>query len=211
MTKIPAKLKKHLASVLVFGSLSVLTGCGLPDPELDNFYEPATHYDRYPIEVKPAVVTQKLQAKLGILSTEDIDAAIYFAEDARKHARSKVSVKWPSGSAKSRAPASHAVQILVRQGVPRNMIALSSYKGKATAPIQMSYLRKVAVTKECGDWSENLSLNGTNTAYPNFGCAQLNNIAAMVKNPEEFERPRPISLPPSADRIVTTPAAPAAP
>jgi pilus assembly protein CpaD len=47
-----------------------------------------------------------------------------------------------------------------------------------------------AHAKECGAWPEDLSRTQQNEAYENFGCAQQNNIAAMVANPRDLERPR---------------------
>src|SRR5262249_315657 len=76
------------------------------------------------------------------------------------------------------------------QGVPRSMISLASYSGGASAPVQMSFQRKVAVTRECGDWSENLAMTYYNTLYPNNGCAMQNNIAALVANPADLQPPR---------------------
>jgi pilus assembly protein CpaD len=57
--------------------------------------------------------------------------------------------------------------------------------------VQISYLRSVAVTKECGDWSTDLANTSSNQPFPNYGCAIQNNIAAMVVNPEDFVVPRP--------------------
>ena len=50
--------------------------------------------------------------------------------------------------------------------------------------------KRVAVTEECGDWSENLAFNPDQRPYPNMGCAVQNNLAAMVANPEDFVKPR---------------------
>lgn len=47
-----------------------------------------------------------------------------------------------------------------------------------------------AHAKACGDWPEDLSRNHQNDEYANFGCAQQNNIAAMVANPNDLVRPR---------------------
>lgn len=60
--------------------------------------------------------------------------------------------------------------------------------------------RKVAVTKECGDWSDNLAVTRSNTPYRNFGCAYQNNLAAMVANPRDFERPRAMTAASAANR-----------
>lgn len=47
-----------------------------------------------------------------------------------------------------------------------------------------------AHAKECGNWPKDLARTSQNDAYENFGCAQQNNIAAMVANPEDLIRPR---------------------
>ena len=60
--------------------------------------------------------------------------------------------------------------------------------------------RKVAVTRECGDWSDNLAVTSSNTPYRNLGCAYQNNVAAMVANPRDFERPRAVTAVSAANR-----------
>ena len=66
--------------------------------------------------------------------------------------------------------------------------------------VTLSFLRKVAVTTECGDWSENLAGSQYNEPYPNQGCALQQNIAAMVANPEDFETPHPMAPATAASR-----------
>ena len=36
------------------------------------------------------------------------------------------------------------------------MIVQKTYPGPSKGSVQLSYIRSVAVTKECGDWSEDL-------------------------------------------------------
>lgn len=47
-----------------------------------------------------------------------------------------------------------------------------------------------AHAKDCGYWPEDMTQTARNEAYANFGCSQQNNIAAMVANPRDLERPR---------------------
>ena len=70
------------------------------------------------------------------------------------------------------------------------MVRVTSYRGGAASPVQISFTRKVAVTKECGDWSRNLGSDWSNEPHPNFGCSMQHNVAALVANPEDFENPR---------------------
>jgi len=47
-----------------------------------------------------------------------------------------------------------------------------------------------AYAKDCGNWPKDLTETARNEQYENFGCAQQNNLAAMVANPKDLERPR---------------------
>jgi len=38
-----------------------------------------------------------------------------------------------------------------------------------------------------------MARTGLNDTYPNFGCTQQNNIAALVANPEDFNHPRAVT------------------
>ncbi len=46
------------------------------------------------------------------------------------------------------------------------------------------------MAEECGAWPVDLTETGDNEPFANFGCAQQNNIAAMVSRPEDLEDPR---------------------
>ena len=179
-----------LSLVLLF-SLA-LGGCVMDGAELDDGYVADSHGERYPIRVAEAPVKMNVNAKTGSLGAVQVNSVIGFAQDARNNASSRVTVRYASGSANARNVAQETVSILVDQGVPRSMIATGSYRGSATM-VALTFNRKVAVTTECGDWSENLGGNQSNDPYPNMGCAQQQNIAAMVANPQDFETPRTMS------------------
>jgi pilus assembly protein CpaD len=70
------------------------------------------------------------------------------------------------------------------------MISQKTYPGASKAPVQLTYVRSVAVTKECGDWSSDMANSSNNELHDNLGCAVQNNIAAMVVNPDDFVTPR---------------------
>ena len=178
------------ASLLTVCAGFLLAGCQIDDAVLDDNYKPATHSERYPIRVEKVPVKMGIAAPTGTLKADQVNGVIMFANDAKTAGLSHINVKWPSGSARSRAAAEEMITILIDQGIPEDMIKVGSYPGSASQPIQMSFLRKVAVTEECGDWSTNLAHNPSNRDAPNFGCSMQHNIAAMVANPEDFERPR---------------------
>lgn len=189
-----------LGPAMLLLSAIALSGCSQGEVALENDYVPATHYERYPIAVTKAPVKLGIAARAGELTPEQINAAANFAEDALRNAQSKISIRWPSGGGKMRQAARDIAQLFADQGVPKSMIRVTSYPGGSSSPIQISYLRKVAVTRECGDWSDNLADNPDNTPYLNYGCATQHNIAAMVANPEDFERPRAMSPVVAANR-----------
>lgn len=192
-----------LSSATLLLSVAMLSGCGRDFITSEDYYVPEAHYERYPIKVSTAPVKFGIATRAGTLSQEQINAASNFARDARNNADSKISIRWPSGSGKTNQAAHNIAQLFVDQGIPKSMIRLSSYPGGASSPIQISYQRKVAVTKECGDWSSNLANNPDNTSYENFGCATQHNIAAMVSNPEDFQRPRAMSPVVAANRTAS--------
>jgi pilus assembly protein CpaD len=93
------------------------------------------------------------------------------------------------------------------------MISQKTYPGPAKGPVQLTYIRSVAVTKECGDWSSDMANTSSNEPYANYGCSIQNNIAAMVVNPNDFVVPRPTTPALAATRtpgVATTMTAPAA-
>ncbi len=190
----------HLGSLILLLSAVTLGGCGTDHVALEDDYVPAAHYENYPIKVATAPYRVGIAAKAGRLTPEQINAAKNFAHDARNNAQSKVAIRWPSGGAKSRRVAHQIAQIFAEEGVQESMIRVGSYPAGASAPIRISYERKVAVTRECGDWSSDLGTDSTNSLHLNHGCAAQHNIAAMVARPEDFERPRAMSPIEAANR-----------
>jgi pilus assembly protein CpaD len=136
-------------------------------------------------------VKLSVSAESGKLRPQDVNRLSAFAKASRADRTSPVSVTYPAGSARARGVSQQAIGVLMQQGVPRSRIHTVSYKGKSDI-VSLSFSRRVAATKECGDWSKNLGVNNDNEPEPNFGCALQNNFAAMAANPEDFERPRTI-------------------
>ena len=81
------------------------------------------------------------------------------------------------------------------------MVAVVAYPGdrNSAPPIRVSYLRYVADAPECGRWPTNLAREPYNLPFPNMGCANQRNFAAMVANPADLIGPRSMS-PRSSER-----------
>lgn len=185
---------KHAASagtLLAMVSALLLGGCGSYRAALgDDEYVPVAHYERYPIEVEKRPVKMELGTRAGTLKPGQINELAGFVDQAQSNSANRIFVKRPSGGGRSIQVAKDVRRFLVLQGIPEAMIVSQTYPGASTGPVQVGYVKKVAVTRECGDWSDNWVKQTSNQTPSNFGCATQNNIAAMVANPEDFEKPR---------------------
>jgi pilus assembly protein CpaD len=178
---------RQAAAVLLTALL--LAGCSQDFVSYDDVRTKNTAEERYPITVSDEAAKLSVDASSGSLSPEQVDVIIGFARQANGHGASSVSVLFASGNRNGRGVAAQAAAILAAQGIPRGQVSTAVYNG-SSSDVTLSYYRKVARTKDCGDWSVNMAGNQFNELYPNYGCALQNNFAAMVQNPEDFETPR---------------------
>jgi pilus assembly protein CpaD len=190
-------MRKFGLTTAILMPLVGLGGCS-GGPEIDDNYQPAMHYERYPIEVAKGSVRLDVPTKRAELGMRMEDAVVGFAHEAISVGAREIRVQEPHGP-NSSVVAGRVTELLVDNGVPAEAIAHTDYQAGRGAPVIISFQRKIAVTAECGDWSADLAVTGTNEPPPNFGCAQQHNIAAVVANPEDFEVPR-TSTPPDASR-----------
>lgn len=180
-----------LSATLLFAMASTLAACSNSELALDDAYVPSTHYERYPIEVTKGPVKLEISSKSGTLQPSQINAIAGFARAASNSGAAKMTILRPSGGGASGKVARETFQLLVQGGIAPGMIIQKTYSGPSKGPVQLTYIRSVAVTKECGDWSSSLTITSANEPHPNLGCSIQNNIAAMVANPNDFVVPRP--------------------
>jgi pilus assembly protein CpaD len=183
------KLCKLTITALALTPLFGLGGCSTELAEIDDYYRPAMHYERYPIEVAKGAVRLDVSTKKSRLTARQEDSVTRFGQQAIAAGASRIEVKRPSSGA-SGSVAERVTELLVASGVPTEAIAQTDYSAGRGAPVIVTFDRKFAVTAECGDWSEDIAITGQNTKPPNYGCATQHNIAAIVANPEDFETPR---------------------
>ena len=157
-------------------------------------YVPEYPEQRYPIEVVKGAAQLRIPLVAGRLTAEERIQVQRFAQQATS-LPGPIQVIRPKGSLKGEVLAAEVTKELIRSGIAASRIV--HRQGKVDG-VLVYMRRKVAVTKECGDWSKPLNETAMNRVYPNFGCAQQHNLAAMVDNPEDFERPR-VMTPPDAD------------
>jgi len=160
----------------------------------------ADHAQRHPILVskKPASLSLDVRSYAYGLAPSQKSKLISFLSQyrAQDSGNSKIRIKAPSGAGNEVA-AMQAVREIKRIaedfGFNGSTIHVTPYNGgnDHEPPIRLSYLRYVAEGPECGkDWSQNLAQTGTNLPYPDFGCADQRNLAALVANPADLLGPR---------------------
>lgn len=187
----PVSAASRMSLALFIAMTSTLAACSNGELALDDTYVPATHYERYPIEVTRGPVKMEISSKHGTLNPAQINAISAVARTVRNSGSSRISILRPSGGGASGKVAKETYQLLVQSGIAPGMIVQKTYRGSSRGPVQLSYVRSVAVTKECGDWSSDLYNTSANEPFPNLGCATQHNIAAMVVNPDDFVVPEP--------------------
>ena len=191
-TNRPHARSRAFTAVLISIAVTALAGCSQDFASVDDVYVPRAAEDRFPIQVVDMPVKVSIPANSGKLRPESVNRLASFARMAREDRTTPVSVTYPAGSAKAKSVSREAVRVLVHQGVPRSMIHETSYKGKSDV-VTLSFSRRIAATKKCGDWSTNVANNPGNEPYPDYGCSLQNNFAAMAANPEDFEHPRTLA------------------
>lgn len=188
---LPVPAASRMSLVLAVTMSTMLAACSNGELALDDTYVPAAHYERFPIEVASGPVKMGISSKRGALQPSQINAISAFSRSAAGSGSSRITILRPSAGGASGKVARQAYQVLVQSGISPGMILQKTYPGASKAPVQLTYVRSVAVTKECGDWSSDLADTSTNAPYTNYGCSVQNNIAAMVVNPNDFVSPRP--------------------
>lgn len=186
---LPVPAASRMSAILLIAMSSALAACSSGELALDDTYVPAAHYERFPIEVTTGPVRMEVSSRLGTLQSSQINAISGFSRSAGSGS-SRITILRPSAGGASGKVARQVYQVLVQSGISPGMISQKTYPGPAKGPVRLTYIRSVAVTKECGDWSSDMANTSSNEPYSNFGCSSQNNIAAMVVNPNDLVVPR---------------------
>jgi len=208
--KLTPSLRARAAKlVLVTAAIATLVGCRrIDDPvELSTFalVDPS---ERHPIIVsqQPKDISVRVARGSSGLSPGQRAQLIEFVNRFRAGdaGNSKLVIQVPSGSA-NEVSSMHAVseirQLISEQGFEDSTVAVEAFSARRDSqpPIRLSYLRFVAEAPECGRWPTNLAREPYNLPYPNMGCANQRNFAAMVANPADLLGPRTMT-PGSSER-----------
>jgi pilus assembly protein CpaD len=92
-------------------------------------------------------------------------------------------------------------RILKVAGILPSQVAKSrhgdAHHGRAM--VRLSYARPLAIAPECGHWHRDIGRERERVFYPEFGCATQSNLAGMVANARDLQRPQD-EQPRSAER-----------
>lgn len=179
-------------------SAALLSGCANRD-SITVGSVPDDYRTNHPIVVgeREKTIDLPVAAADHRLSRGQASVLAGFMQDYDPSSGAAVRILVPYGSANSAAASAVAGQmvgVISRQGVPQGRVLLNSYDAGApnvSAPIRVSYTAlQASVAGKCGRWPEDISSNGENKHYANFGCAYQNNLAAQVANPNDLLGPR---------------------
>ena len=197
-THVPGLRALGVAAALAIAGLvggchhdEVVTGSIRPDISVET---------RHPIVVREGYATLDLLpggGPHGLTDREAADARA-FAADWHDRGRGPIFVEMPVNGAAdtlSRYALPAIRRQLVAGGAPRAAIQVTRYRAGGPghlAPVRLRFAKlEAGLTRPCGLWpSGGGDGNIENVPYENFGCAQQQNLAAMVADPEDLIRPR---------------------
>ena len=177
-----------LAPLILLAALGACKGMDSTYTE-DNF-TPVMHDQRFPITVSKGRVKVAVPTSRPYLTSAQENTIIRFARQAKSSGARRVAITRPANDVNADVMAGRITQLLARNGIGARVLVHSTYRGSRGAPVTLSFVRAFAHTKQCGDWSKDLTRTASNKVYKNFGCTQQHNIAAMVANPNDFVTPR---------------------
>ena len=165
--------------------------CTTPtDPAEKKIHDVAT---RYPIDVTPSMSSLRLamQRAGDPLDPNMAYQLETFVADYRGHGVGALSISTPRNwEETSRQIAERAVALGV---APNRILIGTNEQPQPGAEVTLTFIRYVAETKPCGDWSLDVAFTLDNRPMPNLGCATQQNIAAMVADPRDIVTPKPMA------------------
>ncbi len=153
--------------------------------------------ERHPISVDSQVVTLTLDVDPSSSELSAVDKARIkaFAYSYLSSGHGPVTVTAPTGGADDNVGQETSADIrqyLYDLGVSYDSMTGASYRAGgsgADRQLVLSYTHYVASASPCGIWTDELKSKYKNVAHPNFGCADQNNLAAMLADPRDLIAP----------------------
>ena len=74
--------------------------------------------------------------------------------------------------------------------VPQRVVRTRHADGRLRPAVRLSYATPEAIPPECGHWHRDVARDPERLNYPEFGCATQRNLAGMVANSRDLQRPQ---------------------
>lgn len=195
-----AVLFRRVASVAAAAALAVtIVGCdehgrlsnrmalSLSDPETAHPIGFSARTERLDIQLPPSG---------SGLSHNQFSDIYRFAKRFRAESNGSLVVSVPGKSVREGVASSRALddlrQALREAEIDERKVEKAHHSG--TRPVgpalRLSYLRPIAIPPECGLWHRDVGLERERIPYPQFGCATQRNVAGMVANARDLQRPQ---------------------
>ena len=191
-----------MKTLLLCGLAGVsLAGCSMYQPS----YEPTNLRNK--ITVAETIERMELYVQpTGLnLSARDQDAVSNFLYQYGRDGQGPLYVNIPSNAA-SGIGVNQATSVvstrLQSMGIAGGNIQTGQYNARegVDAPVIVSYRRLTTAPIDC-QMGASLTHTSTNQPYPNFGCAQTANLAAMIDDPRQLLSPYDMARANTARRV----------
>lgn len=73
---------------------------------------------------------------------------------------------------------------------PQRIVRTRHADGRLRPVVRLSYATPEALAPECGHWHRDVGRDPERLNYPEFGCATQRNLAGMVANSRDLQRPQ---------------------
>jgi pilus assembly protein CpaD len=164
----------------------VASGCDTTLPEgvnVSNYTVPPAQ--AVPVEFKNANHTLQFEPRSGTISKGERHRLEAFVSDFAGNRPESLRVELSAGS---EAHLRRVANILIGVGVEPKSIILAprSARGAPAGMILVRAQRALAVLPDCPGWVDHVSAPEDNRGHPNFGCSNINNVAAMLGDPHDL-------------------------
>lgn len=191
----------------IFALLIAATGFSACASPFNGEPQALTIEEQHPITVEQQVVTMTVAVDRSLSDLSAIDKARLkaFADTYFTRGHGPVTITAPSGGGQVDFYGQQVVadirDALYAEGLDYAAMQGASYRlspNQNDPEVIISFSNYVASPSACGAWDEEYYRRSHNLRTKNFGCAQQNNLAAMVADPRDLTGERRLGNPDAA-------------
>jgi pilus assembly protein CpaD len=169
------------------GRLSERMALSLNDPQ---------EHHKIGFVARPEVLHVELPPGGGGLSHNQFADVYRFLRRFRAESNGRLTISMPGNGIRAGVASSRALddvrQALREAEIDERTVDRSSHPvvRRQGATLRLSYLRPMAVPPRCGLWYRDVGVEPERVPYPQWGCATQRNVAGMVANARDLQRPQ---------------------